>query len=115
MTPGEQLIGSISLKDSFYDEHERRSYLLMMEVAKSIIDDPSLVKRGRRFLERFVRDDPNQKHAYIAWSTLLGRPSEEIARSLLSDDERGASLRDTAPVFVVIPPTRKRHIWSRVL
>jgi hypothetical protein len=33
----------------------------------------------------------------------LSKPTEQIVIDLLSDDPKGAALRETAPVFVVIP------------
>ena len=113
MTRGQRLVASLPLKRSFYDAHERRAYLRMVEVARRIVDDESLVQRGRAHLERFARNDARQAHAYRAWSSLLLRPPEDIARALLADDDRGATLRDTAPVFVVISAPQAKEIWRR--
>jgi len=74
----------------------------MIEVASRIVDDASLIERGRAFLDRFVREDVRQRRAYENWVELLDRPPEYIARELLSDTTRGEMLRDTAPVFAVI-------------
>ncbi len=63
MTRGDQLLRSVPLKDHFYDAHERRSYLRAVEVAKRIVDDPSVLQRGWKFLHRFVRNDPYQRRA----------------------------------------------------
>ena len=113
MTPGQHLVRSLPLKRSFYDAHERRAYLRMVEVAACIVDDPGAIERGRAHLERFGGHDPRQADAYSIWSKLLGAPPEGIARALLADDERGATLRDTAPVFVVISPDQAKEIWRR--
>jgi hypothetical protein len=112
MTRGERLVRSWPLKTSFYEAHDRRAYAVMVEVASRIIDDPSLIGHGSEFLARFTRDDPRQQRAYRAWTDLLAQPAEQIARELLRDDERGAQLRDSAPVFVVIPAARKKEIWA---
>jgi hypothetical protein len=113
MTRGERLVRSLPLKTSFYDLHERRSYLRMMEVASRIIDNQSLIDRGRAFLERFTRNDPHQAIAYHTWTDLLRNPAETIARELLADSATGASLRDSAPVFVVISAAQASEIWRR--
>jgi hypothetical protein len=112
MTRGERLVASIPLKTSFYDSHERRAYLRMVEVARKIVDDPALIKRGRRFLERFIQDKLGQSLAYKAWANLLAEPPETIARELLSNSERGSFLRDSAPVFVVLsaPEASERQL-----
>ncbi|HWF01794.1 MAG TPA: hypothetical protein VG248_18490 [Caulobacteraceae bacterium] len=113
MTPGQRLIRSLPLKRSFYDAHERRSYLRMMEVGACIIDDDGAIERGRAHLERFARRDSRQADAYRVWTELLRSPPEEIARALLADDDHGATLRDTAPVFVVISADQAKEIWRR--
>jgi|SRR6185312_6628005 len=113
MTPGHELVRSLPLKRSFYDAHERRSYLRMMEVAAGIVDDSGAIERGRAHLERFTRHDPRQAGAYRMWTELLRSPASEIARALLADDEQGAALRDTAPVFVVFTPEQAKEIWRR--
>lgn len=113
MTPGQRLVRALPLKQSFYDAHERRAYLRMVEVAAKIVDDASLIERGRAHLERFARNDARQASAYRAWSDLLRAPVEDIARALLADDDRGATLRDTAPVFVVFSAEQAKEIWQR--
>jgi hypothetical protein len=111
MTSGERFVRSLPLKTTFYDSHERRAYLRMVEVAKRIVDDKALVDRGRAFLERFVRNDPHQTDAYRVWRELLRAPPRTIARELLADSGSGASLRDTAPVFIAFSSAQAREIW----
>jgi hypothetical protein len=113
MTRGQRLVRSLPLKRSFYDAHERRAYLRMVEIAAAIIDDASAIDRGRAHLERFTRQDPRQSDAYRDWTSLLQSAPPDIVRALLADDERGAWLRDSAPVFVVISPEQAKEIWRR--
>jgi hypothetical protein len=107
MTRGEQLARALAQKTAFYDAHERRAYARMVEVAGRLIDDPTLIDQGRTFLERFTRHDPHQRTAYRTWDQLLTSSVTEIARQLLEDTERGAWLRDTAPVFVALPAPKR--------
>jgi hypothetical protein len=113
MTPGQRLVRSLPLKRSFYDAHERRAYLRMMEVGARIVDDGGAIERGRAHLERFAQHDARQASAYRVWIELLRSPAEEIARAMLADDEHGAMLRDTAPVFVVFSTDQAKEIWRR--
>ena len=106
MTRGERLVQSLPLKTSFYDAHERRAYSRMIEVASRILDDASLIERGRAFLARFVREDVRQRRGYETWIELLDYTPEHIVRELLSDTPRGEALRETAPVFTVIDRPR---------
>jgi hypothetical protein len=110
MSLDRRLDGAVRLKSSFRDRHERRAYIRAFLVAKRLLERPELVARGRRYLERFVKDDPGQRRVYDMWMETLERPVEEIVVELLSDDARGASLRETAPVFVVIPPEQVRAL-----
>jgi hypothetical protein len=101
---------ALRVKEIFRDGHERRSYFRAFLLAKRLIDDPGLVARGRAYLDRFVRDDPRQSHIYNLWSETIGLPVEEIALRLLADDLRGEALRESAPVFVVIPAEEVRAL-----
>jgi hypothetical protein len=112
MTRGELFVRSLALKQDFYDAHERRAYLRMVEVGKRIVDDPSLLEHGREFFERFTRGDQHQRLAYLRWMGLLDAPPEEIVRRLLDDTEDSAELRNTAPVFVVISGEEARKSWA---
>jgi hypothetical protein len=107
VTHGQDIASALARKTAFYDAHEQRTYARMVEVAARVIDDPTLIERGRAFLERFTREDPHQRDAYRAWNRLLRRPATDIARQLLADTERGAWLRDTAPVFAALPAPEK--------
>ncbi len=111
MTGGEQFVQTLPLKQTFYAPHERRAYLRMVEVAKRIVDQPALLKAGDAFLERFTRSDPHQATAYAIWKRTLAFSAQEVARQLLEDTERGAHLRDTAPVFVVVPREDLSRVW----
>ena len=101
---------ALRLKRTFRDAHERRVYFRAFLLAKHLIDDPELVARGRAYLDRFVKDDPRQSHIYKLWSDAIQLPVEEIALSLLADDARGEALRESAPVFVVIPADEIRAL-----
>jgi len=97
------LDGSLLPKRHFRDRYELRAYARAALLAKRLLEAPELVARGRAYLDRFVRIDPRQQRIYALWREALGLPVDELVRHLLADDERGASLRETAPVFVVIP------------
>jgi hypothetical protein len=110
MTKGERFLASLPLKTNFYDRYEKRSYLAAREVARRILNEPSLLEAGREYLERFMRSDPHQALHYELWNRLLRLPPEEIVWRLLEDSERGALLRDTYPVFVVLPQEARAEL-----
>ena len=113
MTPGEQFVDKLPRKARFYDLNERRGYEMTRAVAARLIDDPSLVAAGRLYLERHMRDDPAQGRAVAIWRRLLQREAREIARMLLEDTPEAAFLRDTQPVFCVLPLEVRQGIAAR--
>jgi hypothetical protein len=98
---------SVPLKTEFYDRHERRAYERAVEIAKHVVNNPSSIASAVSFLERHVRPDPHQRDAYEMWRALLRREPGEIAREMLEDSDRGAELRNSAPVFVVLSGERQ--------
>jgi hypothetical protein len=100
-------------KQTFRDRYELRSYARAVLLAKRLTDDPDLVARGHAYLERFVGTDPRQQRIYALWVDALRLPLEDMLRDLLADTARGAALRETAPVFVVIPADDVRVLVSR--
>lgn len=102
MTEGERFVGSFPRKADFHDRNKRRSYELTRWVAARLIDDPGLVANGRSYLERWVRPDPAQSHAYRLWTDLLDQDVGQIVRQMLEDSPKGDLLRDTQPIFAVM-------------
>lgn len=99
------------MKTRFHDAHERRMYLLAAEVARRIVETPSLIERGREHLERFTRPDPSQRRWYELWAATLRESPTEIARRILADDDRASELRGSMPVFVVIDRETREYLW----
>jgi hypothetical protein len=100
-------------KHDFRDRSELRSYARAVLLAKRLLDDPGLISKGQSFLERFVATDPQQHRIYDLWSHAIRLPIMVLVRDLLSDDERGAYLRETVPVFTVIPAEEVRGLLDR--
>lgn len=100
-------------KQDFRDRSELRSYARAVLLAKRLLDDPGLISKGQSFLERFVATDPQQRRIYDLWSNAMQLPIMVLVSDLLSDDERGAYLRETVPVFTVIPAEEVRGLLDR--
>jgi len=105
--------GRLPLKRDFRDRHERRAYLRACLLGQRLLHDPALLERGRAFLDRFVRGDPRQRRIYAMWTDALALPVDQLVDRLLADDAHGAALRETAPVFVVIPAAEVRALEAR--
>lgn len=113
MSRGEQFIETLPRKTRFYDRNERRNYELTRAVAARLIDDPNLVKNGLAFARRHMSEDAAQSQYFIMWEELLRSDVGDIVRNLLEDTPRGALLRDTQPVFCVLPPEVRQEIIVR--
>jgi hypothetical protein len=111
---GTSVDGRIRLKREFRDGYDFRAYARAILLARRLLEKPDLVRRGRSFLERHVRTDPHQKRIYELWTETLQLPVDELVGRFLADDERGAALRETAPVFVVIPPEDVRALAKSI-
>ena len=97
------------MDDGFRDRHQLYSFLVARETARRILADPSLIERGRRHLEEFIRPDSAQRDGYRLWSDLLREPPLVIAERLLERSPRGDYTRETAPAFGHLPgPVRAR-------
>jgi hypothetical protein len=87
------------MKTNFHDRHDRIDYLKACEVARRIVQDPSLIADARDFLETWMLTDPQQRAHALTWRALLQRLPAEIAAALVEDTPRGQALRETRPVF----------------
>ena len=95
------------------DRNKRRSYELACFIAAKLVDDPSLIENGRKYLEQHVKHDPKQKRYYDLWSALLNARPDEIAARLVALNAEGDLLRDTRPVFYVPSEAERRAIFDR--
>ena len=93
---------AIEFKRDFRSAYERRAYLRACLLGKRLLAEPVLIEKGRAFLDRFVKPDPRQRHIYALWADALSLPVEDLVLQLLSDNARGETLRETAPVFATI-------------
>lgn len=113
MTRGEQFVESLPKKMRFYDRNERRSYELTRAVAARLVDDPALMRNGLAHATRHMRADTSQSQYFLMWQELLQHDVDVVVRHLLEDTPRGALLRDTQPVFCVLPPEVRQEIIAR--
>jgi len=113
LTRGERFIESLPTKTRFYDRNERRSYELTRAVAARLIDDPSLVSNGLVHARRHMSADQSQLRYFNMWEELLRGDVADIVRQLLEDTPRGALLRNTQPVFCILPPEVRQEIIVR--
>lgn len=97
----------------YRDANKARSYELARVVAAKLIENPSLIEEGRRYLQRHVRHDPAQRAHYELWLRILRLNAAEIAARLLADTPEGELLRDTRPVFYVPSHAERAEAFER--
>lgn len=83
----------------FYDRSQKLRYLYARETARRLVEQPALVERGRRYLEKHIAPDPQMRRYYALWDRVLRYPAAEIAKRLTANDPEGQQLRDSMPVF----------------
>jgi hypothetical protein len=87
----------------FYDRHHAFEFLVGCEVARRLLEDPSLIAMARIKLEEHLGGIPNHRDAYNLWSKLIELPVEEVARKLSQNDDEGDYIRQTMPSFIALP------------
>lgn len=108
-----------SPKQRFWDRNQKFRYLMLVETARRIVENPDLIEFARLYLDKSMAGVPSSRLYYKLWSELLDRPPPEIARRLLADTPEGERLRDSAPIFEVIEDGVRRQIsheateWAR--
>jgi hypothetical protein len=110
---GEQFVAELPRKVRFYDRNERRSYEMTRAVAARLINDPTLIQNGLDHMRRHMGCDTAQSRYVARWESLLQAEVHVIVQQLLEDSPRGALLRDTQPVFCVLPSEVRQAIILR--
>ena len=113
LTFGEQFVEALPKKSRFYDRNERRQYEMTRAVAAHLIDDPTLLRNGLAFVRHHMSGDAAQSQYFAIWEDLLRADVSDIVRSLLEDSARGSLLRDTQPVFLVLPLEVRQEVIVR--
>jgi ABC-type Fe3+ transport system substrate-binding protein len=90
---------------------ERRSLAYHGEIARRLVADPALVSRARAIvLARIAANEQGARE----WLEVLDAPIANIVRSLTTDDERMAALRQTTPFLGILEPRTRWQLWRTV-
>ena|ERR1039458_3894419 len=89
----------------FYDRNHAFQYLVGREIARRLVDDPSLIETAKLSLKKHAGSDPQNNHSYRVWSKLLQNSVDEIAKQLSQNDAHGDLVRQTRPPFIALPPS----------
>lgn len=94
----------------FHDTSKRIDYALVEEVCRRLRADPGLVEAGRHDFERGLGRDPWRVAEREAWRALLGQPVDVICDALLALTWHGQMLRESRPLFCVLPASVRAEI-----
>lgn len=94
----------------FHDVSKRIDYALVEEVCRRLRADPSLVEEGRRDFERGLARDAWRVEEREAWRALLDEPVDTICEALLARTWHGQMLRESRPLFCVLPASVRADI-----
>jgi hypothetical protein len=83
--------------------HAKFKHALLREVCERLRRDPALVANGRRYIERFMAPDPRMAEYYALWREVIELPVDTICDRLRAETPEGEALRDSCPVFTVLP------------
>lgn len=92
------------------DRNREFKLALFRETCSRILDDPTLIENGRRHMQRFMAQDSRMSKYYHLWQSVIDLPPTEMCRRLLADTPEGEALRDSSPVFVVLPPSVRMRL-----
>jgi len=93
---------------------ELRSLAYHREVARRIVDDPTVIARARARVREWSRTlHPVPEYAR-AWAVILDQPAVELVRFLEEDSERARELRQSTPFAGALSPQERWRIWRDV-
>lgn len=97
-----------------HQDHDTRGLAMGKAIAKLLIDDPTLVKRARAFVEKRWRDaSARERKELEEWRSILRTASATRLRRILTDPgERSTRLRQTFPFVGILSKAELRRIRS---
>lgn len=99
---------------TFHGQRERRALRLSEAIAELLREDPSIVRRAERHLERVLKDEPGAASEDLReWQAILATYSpERLNRFLVSESPRAQRLRQSSPFVAVLTADERDHVTS---
>jgi len=93
---------------------EQRALRLSEAIAELLKEDPSIVIRAARHLERLIRDEPAAAAEDLReWQAILATYSpERLNRFLVSTSPRAQRLRQSSPFFAVLSADERDYVTA---
>jgi hypothetical protein len=93
---------------------ERRSLAIHSEIARRLVDDPSLLEHARAVLQKWREEKLIATYYADEWERRFEGPLADLARFLASDAEDARALRQASPFVGIVSPRERWKIWRDV-
>jgi len=99
--------------DSDHRVLDARSLAMHCKIARKIDQNPALLERPRRNLQRWSEAASGPLPAYIKeWKKILDRPWPDIAAFITSFSDEAVRLRQSSPFAGVLTPKERKQIYD---
>lgn len=97
-----------------HDAREQRAARLSESIARILDQDPSIIKRAQRHIERLLAEDPGPAtHDIREWEEILKHYStRRIREFLVSTTPRAERLRQSSPFFAVLTADERDELLA---
>ena len=101
---------------AIHADREQRALKLSEAIAELLDEDPSIVRRATRHLERLLGDEPSAASEDLReWQAILATYSpERLKRILVSRNARAQRLRQSSPFFAVLTADERDHVIAAI-
>jgi hypothetical protein len=83
-----------------------------MAIASRIADDPSIVRRARERVERWLKDEGVARHYAYGWQQRLNGSTEALLAFLVDTSETARAFRQVSPFAGVLTPRERWALWA---
>jgi hypothetical protein len=91
---------------------EQRSLRYHAAIARRIADDPSIVKRALKRVERWLEDESVAHHYASGWQEALSGTTEALRAFLVDSSENARAFRQVSPFAGVLTPRERWALWA---
>jgi len=93
---------------------EERSLALHRAIAERLSEDPSVLKRARTRVQRWMEKEDVARYGAEEWDRVLSGSTADICEWLGDESEHARAMRQVAPFAGAIDPRTRWRIWKEV-
>ncbi len=92
--------------------HDVLSAALHALAARKILDNPSLIKRARGALDRWISKQLPAPQIFVEWRHILAGTPQQIAAVAMSLTEEATRLRSSSPLGCLLTPSERAALYA---